>query len=198
MTRVSSRAQRASARRQLSNPGPFVQSEIATTPTPPAMPEGDPSVAVLDEEPRLSRTNSSHDSLEGPVSATISSRPRRRDKGKAKELEAIVVKVKEEPRVISLHSPEPPINMVFSLLVGVLAISIIVQVNNNEDHCSSCRSQGVLVYCDGCPRAFHLLCLDPPLDKIDDGDSRWYCPACAVRKVCMLSISHLLVGISAS
>ncbi|KAF8626184.1 hypothetical protein AX15_005068 [Amanita polypyramis BW_CC] len=163
---VTSRAQRASARRQLSNPEPFIQSEIATTPTPPAMPEGDLPVAVLDGEPRLSRTISSHDSLEGPVSTTMSSRPRKKDKGKAKELETLNVKVKEEPRVISLHSPEPPINM----------------VNNNEDHCSSCRSQGVLVYCDGCPRAFHLLCLDPPLDKIDDGDSRWYCPACAVRK----------------
>ncbi|KAK2467096.1 hypothetical protein APHAL10511_001354 [Amanita phalloides] len=163
---VSSRAQRASARRQLSNTEPFAQSELVSTPTPPAMLDVDSCIAVLDDEVRLSRTISSHDSLDGPISATTSGRSRRKDKGKAKEVDLPVVRVKEEPNVISLHSPEPPIN----------------PVNHNEDHCSSCRSQGVLVYCDGCPRAFHLLCLDPPLDKIDDGDSRWYCPACAVRK----------------
>jgi len=54
---------------------------------------------------------------------------------------------------------------------------------NNDDHCSSCRSHGDLVYCDGCPRAFHLWCVDPPLESIEEGDSRWFCPACAIRKV---------------
>lgn len=53
----------------------------------------------------------------------------------------------------------------------------------NEDHCSSCRSHGALVYCDGCPRAFHLWCLNPPMENIDEGDSRWFCPACVIRKV---------------
>jgi hypothetical protein len=54
---------------------------------------------------------------------------------------------------------------------------------NNNDHCSSCRSNGALVYCDGCPRAFHLWCLDPPMESIDEGDSRWFCPACVIKKV---------------
>lgn len=111
-SRVSSRAQRASARRQLSNPEPFAQSDLASTPTPPAMAEIDPSFAVLDDEPRLSRTISSHESLDVPISVTIASRPRRKDKGKAREVEPPIVKVKEEPKVISLHSPEPHINTV--------------------------------------------------------------------------------------
>ncbi|KIY65730.1 hypothetical protein CYLTODRAFT_424093 [Cylindrobasidium torrendii FP15055 ss-10] len=51
----------------------------------------------------------------------------------------------------------------------------------NEDHCSSCRSLGSqLVYCDGCVRAFHLCCLDPPQEKIDSAE--WFCPACIIDK----------------
>ncbi len=76
------------------------------------MAEIDPSFAVLDDEPRLSRTISSHESLDVPISATVASRPRRKDKGKAREVEPPIVKVKEEPKVISLHSPEPHINTV--------------------------------------------------------------------------------------
>ncbi|KAF9027128.1 hypothetical protein BDZ89DRAFT_1134391 [Hymenopellis radicata] len=52
----------------------------------------------------------------------------------------------------------------------------------NEDHCSSCRSQGSLIYCDGCPKAFHLWCLDPPIQKMDESDTKWFCPACHIRK----------------
>lgn len=55
----------------------------------------------------------------------------------------------------------------------------------NEDHCSACRSLGALVYCDGCPRAFHWICLDPPMEATDlpEGESRWFCPACTLEKV---------------
>ncbi|KIL69543.1 hypothetical protein M378DRAFT_156743 [Amanita muscaria Koide BX008] len=162
---TTSRSQRASARSQLANPERIAPSEVTTTPTPPAVADGDPSIVTGAEQQRLSRAVSFPDLPDGTISATAS-RSRRKDKGKAREVEPLIVRVKEEPKVISLHSPEPPVSM----------------VNNNEDHCSSCRSQGILVYCDGCPRAFHLLCLDPPLDKIDDGDSRWYCPACMIRK----------------
>lgn len=67
---------------------------------------------VLDDEPSISRSNSLHNLQEGP-SASIASRPRRRDKGKGKEVESPVVKVKEEPKLISLHTPEPlPSNLV--------------------------------------------------------------------------------------
>lgn len=54
----------------------------------------------------------------------------------------------------------------------------------NEDHCSSCRSLGALVYCDGCPRAFHLWCLDPPMETVDlpELGERWFCPSCTIRK----------------
>lgn len=55
----------------------------------------------------------------------------------------------------------------------------------NEDHCSACRSLGALVYCDGCTKAFHWICLDPPMEASDlpEGESRWFCPACLLEQV---------------
>ncbi|NXH65813.1 AIRE regulator, partial [Hydrobates tethys] len=46
----------------------------------------------------------------------------------------------------------------------------------NEDECAACGDGGELICCDGCPRAFHLACLVPPLPCVPSGT--WRCSSC--------------------
>ncbi|WWC63404.1 uncharacterized protein I303_106004 [Kwoniella dejecticola CBS 10117] len=49
----------------------------------------------------------------------------------------------------------------------------------NQDFCSACRGIGRFLCCDGCPRSFHFMCLEPPL-RIDElpEEEIWYCKQC--------------------
>ncbi|XP_072266217.1 autoimmune regulator [Pyxicephalus adspersus] len=49
-------------------------------------------------------------------------------------------------------------------------------LQSNDDECSLCKDGGELLCCDGCPRAFHLSCLVPPLTHIPSGT--WRCGSC--------------------
>ncbi|XP_063162198.1 autoimmune regulator, partial [Candoia aspera] len=51
----------------------------------------------------------------------------------------------------------------------------------NDDECAICRDGGELICCDGCPKAFHLGCLIPPLTEIPSGT--WRCDSCSSGKV---------------
>uniref|UniRef100_A0A3B4U4G3 Autoimmune regulator n=1 Tax=Seriola dumerili TaxID=41447 RepID=A0A3B4U4G3_SERDU len=53
-----------------------------------------------------------------------------------------------------------------------------LKVHYNDDECAVCKDGGELICCDGCPQAFHLICLDPPLTSIP-----------SVREVC--GVCHL-------
>ncbi|KAH8102869.1 hypothetical protein BXZ70DRAFT_756100 [Cristinia sonorae] len=167
---ASGRAQRASAR-QLAAPDHLIPQEgLASTL------DSDPIPMPLDDDDlmMISRSNSvpNGDPLSAvedmpngdeDISASVAKRPRR-DKGKGKEKE-FAVRVKEEPGTTS------------SLLQDS------IPATSNEDHCSSCRSFGSLVYCDSCPRAFHLMCLNPPIEGNElQGITNWYCPACNLRQ----------------
>ena len=112
----------------------------------------------------------------------------RKDKGKGKEKEkgAANGKVLEEPLAITYNLNEfgpPPVRT--AILSFLVAVTKAACYKANEDHCSSCQSFGSLVYCDGCPRAFHLWCLDPPMEPQDlpEGEKRWFCPACVMQRV---------------
>lgn len=63
---------------------------------------------AVDEIIPLSRSNSTHNLLE--ISNTT--KGRRKDKGKGKEVEGLTVRVKEEPKAVSLLTPEPSTSMV--------------------------------------------------------------------------------------
>uniref|UniRef100_A0A3B5KYU7 Autoimmune regulator n=1 Tax=Xiphophorus couchianus TaxID=32473 RepID=A0A3B5KYU7_9TELE len=49
-------------------------------------------------------------------------------------------------------------------------------IHSNDDECALCKDGGELICCDGCPRAFHLTCLNPPLTSIPSGS--WQCEWC--------------------
>ncbi|KAF8136138.1 hypothetical protein EV363DRAFT_1428597 [Boletus edulis] len=178
---ANGRAQRASAR-NLNNGGANVNLSVplpVSDPFPPdAPPSRQPSVPPFldsdtfpvqpesdDPSVSMSRANSLP-GCDDSVPPTTSERARstRKDKGKGKETDR-GIRVKEEPSGIISFSPEPSLGLL------------------NEDHCSSCRSLGALVYCDSCPRAFHLWCLDPPMEAVDlpEGE-KWFCPSCVIRR----------------
>ncbi|XP_046718427.1 autoimmune regulator [Silurus meridionalis] len=52
----------------------------------------------------------------------------------------------------------------------------VMDVERNDDECAVCDG-GELICCDGCPRAFHLTCLVPPLTSIPSGS--WRCRVCS-------------------
>lgn len=56
-------------------------------------------------------------------------------------------------------------------------------VQPNQDFCSACRGIGRFLCCDGCPRSFHFMCLEPPL-KLDElpSEEMWLCKQCRSEK----------------
>jgi len=52
-------------------------------------------------------------------------------------------------------------------------------VDENDDWCASCLQPGDLLCCDTCPKSFHYLCAEPPLDATPEGD--WRCTECRTR-----------------
>jgi hypothetical protein len=69
--------------------------------------ETDSLTGIPDDEPFLSRSNSSLNLYDHPV-PTSHGRTKRKDKGKGKEIDPASVKVKEEPKNVLLPSPDPP------------------------------------------------------------------------------------------
>ncbi|TFK55031.1 hypothetical protein OE88DRAFT_991469 [Heliocybe sulcata] len=167
------RAQRASARNV--NVAPSVSSDVTMGPgralsSPPPLQDSDAmSVQMETDPPYLSRSNSVQymDVGDDGESASAATRGPKKDKGKGKEKEKVVLRVKEEPVTLVVPPPVDP-----------------SPSTHNEDHCSACRSLGALLYCDGCPRAFHFWCLNPPMEPSDvpEGDTRWFCPSCSLRQ----------------
>ncbi|SMN21799.1 similar to Saccharomyces cerevisiae YMR075W RCO1 Essential subunit of the histone deacetylase Rpd3S complex [Maudiozyma saulgeensis] len=53
----------------------------------------------------------------------------------------------------------------------------------NDDFCSSCLQTGSFLCCDTCPKSFHFLCLDPPVDPNNLPEGDWSCPNCRFKKL---------------
>ena len=184
----ASRAQRASARNMNSAPSAsdsLVPDGVAAALSMQSVPDSDLlAMAVDSDAPSISRSNSGIN-LDDSMSGTSNGKTKgtRKDKGKGKEVDKALIRVKEEEVVPSL-SPDPVAGPVSSSSALLVFRYLTFLHKLNEDHCSACAYMGSLVYCDGCPRAYHLWCLDPPMEATDvpEGD-KWFCPSCAIRKV---------------
>lgn len=57
---------------------------------------------------------------------------------------------------------------------------LMQDVAGNDDNCASCGGQGQLYCCDGCHRALHPICIDPP---IFDEPDEFYCNVCSSQRL---------------
>uniref|UniRef100_A0A4W5NAR0 Uncharacterized protein n=1 Tax=Hucho hucho TaxID=62062 RepID=A0A4W5NAR0_9TELE len=51
---------------------------------------------------------------------------------------------------------------------------------DHQDYCEVCQQGGEIILCDTCPRAYHMVCLDPDMEKAPEG--KWSCPHCVSTK----------------
>lgn len=74
--------------------------------------------------------------------------------------------------------PLPPLGSV--TVLGCPAVAGEEEVDgyetDHQDYCEVCQQGGEIILCDTCPRAYHLVCLDPELDRAPEG--KWSCPHC--------------------
>uniref|UniRef100_A0A672HF85 Uncharacterized protein n=1 Tax=Salarias fasciatus TaxID=181472 RepID=A0A672HF85_SALFA len=57
----------------------------------------------------------------------------------------------------------------------LLWIRVLI-VTDHQDYCEVCQQGGEIILCDTCPRAYHMVCLDPDMEKAPEG--KWSCPHC--------------------
>jgi len=46
----------------------------------------------------------------------------------------------------------------------------------HQEFCDVCQQGGEIILCDTCPKAYHLVCLEPELEEAPEG--KWSCPHC--------------------
>ncbi|XP_074955584.1 autoimmune regulator-like [Phalacrocorax aristotelis] len=76
----------------------------------------------------------------------------------------------------SQSSREPQLHPHGQLPAPTMHSQDLTPHQENEDECAACGDGGELICCDGCPRAFHLACLVPPLPCVPSGT--WRCGSC--------------------
>lgn len=98
------------------------------------------------------------------------------------------------PSLLSLSPPLCPLPaLVYMTVLGCPAVAGEDEVDgyetDHQDYCEVCQQGGEIILCDTCPRAYHLVCLDPELDRAPEG--KWSCPHC-VSTCCPLPLGiHL-------
>ncbi|OUM55002.1 hypothetical protein BVG19_g4477 [[Candida] boidinii] len=90
------------------------------------------------------------------------------------------------------QSPESHTNPFFGYstkneIIDTSIPRLAVQQNNdptleNDDFCSACGYPGKFLCCEGCPKSFHFLCCDPPMDEDNLPEGSWFCRECLAER----------------
>ena len=59
-----------------------------------------------------------------------------------------------------------------------LTAALAAAADTHGDMCTACGRSGSLLCCDGCPSAFHALCVGESSASSKKYDDTWYCPEC--------------------
>lgn len=75
----------------------------------------------------------------------------------------------------------PGLCMLFPLVICGPPLSVETEdgdgyETDHQDYCEVCQQGGEIILCDTCPRAYHMVCLDPDMEKAPEG--KWSCPHC--------------------
>lgn len=94
-------------------------------------------------------------------------------------------------RTSRMQLPSPPDSPMLrtETKVRLLTPSSCSQLSDNNDFCSACAGNGLLLCCDGCDRSFHFGCLDPPLDENSSQlNEPWFCFVCVAKRPVALEL----------
>lgn len=61
-------------------------------------------------------------------------------------------------------------------MVNYFLFSFYFLQTDHQDYCEVCQQGGEIILCDTCPRAYHLVCLEPELEETPEG--KWSCAHC--------------------
>lgn len=89
-----------------------------------------------------------------------------------------IKKVPKPPKQIArLNNRRPALTTTDDFPVGNdVSLEQAGYETDHQDYCEVCQQGGEIILCDTCPKAYHLVCLDPELEQTPEGD--WSCPDC--------------------
>jgi hypothetical protein len=112
--------------------------------------------------------------------ASSDRRDERAKQPKTDKLEAVRTTVRSVPQPRAMPAIEGLFDQSGPLCTAMLNQIRSLAKRQNIDHCDICGHDGLLICCDGCPAAFHAVCLNKTQEELPKG--KWICSLCQALK----------------